>query len=111
MTRKFIYLLSAITAMAVAALFAQEGTTKAGEGTLMLSNKTYKLVNAVAYESTIDDEEAVVAVLSGATGCERDAEGSARSRKGWRGGRFQKAVPQAGLQENGRTEVLERGRG
>ena len=65
MTKRFIYLLSAITAMDVVTLFAQEGTTKPAEGTLMLSNKTYQLAHGVAYESTIDDEEVVMAVLSG----------------------------------------------
>ena len=65
MTKRFIYLLSAITAMDVVTLFAQEGTTKPAEGTLMLSNKTYQLAHAVAYESTIDDEDVVMAVLSG----------------------------------------------
>jgi hypothetical protein len=65
MIRKFIYLLTAITAIDVVVLFAQEGTTKAGEGTLTLDKKTYQLAHAVAYESTIDDENAVVTVLSG----------------------------------------------
>jgi hypothetical protein len=65
MITRFIYLLSAITAMGMAMLVAEEGTTKAGEGTLTLDNKTYHLAYALAYESTIDDEEAVVAVLSG----------------------------------------------
>jgi len=65
MTKKFIYLLSAITAMGMVPLFAQEGTTKAGEGTLILDKKTYQLARALAYESTIDEEDAVVIVLSG----------------------------------------------
>ena len=65
MIKRFIYLLAAIAAMDVGALLAEEGTTKAAEGTLMLSNKTYQLAHAVAYESTIDDEDMVVAVLSG----------------------------------------------
>jgi hypothetical protein len=46
-------------------LFAQEGTTKAAEGTLMLEKKTYPLKHALAYETTIDNEPAIVAVLSG----------------------------------------------
>ena len=56
MTKKFIYLLSAITAMEVVTIFAQQGTPKVAEGTLMLRNKTYQLAHAVAYESTIDEE-------------------------------------------------------
>jgi hypothetical protein len=65
MTKKFIYLLSAITAMGMVPLFAQEGTTKAGRGTLIVDKKTYQLARALAYESTIDEEDAVVIVLSG----------------------------------------------
>jgi hypothetical protein len=65
MTKRFVYLLGAITVMEVVTLFAQEGTTKPGEGTLMLDKKSYQLAHAVAYESTIDDEDAIVAVLSG----------------------------------------------
>ena len=65
MTKKFIYLLSAITVTGMVPLFAQEGTIKAGEGTLTLDKKTYQLARALAYESMIDDEDAVVAVLSG----------------------------------------------
>jgi hypothetical protein len=49
--------------MKVVTLFAQEGTAKAAEGTLMLTNKTYQLAHVVAYESTVDNEDAVVAVL------------------------------------------------
>ena len=68
MRKEFIYLVSAIaaiTAMELATLFAQEGTTKAGEGTMMLGKQTYQLAHAVAYESTSDDEGAIVTVLSG----------------------------------------------
>jgi hypothetical protein len=50
MIKRFIYLLGAITAMDVVTLFAQEGTTKPAEGTLMLSNKVYQLTHALAYE-------------------------------------------------------------
>lgn len=68
MTKKFVYLLTAIGAIAaidVLTLFAQEGTTKPAEGTLTLATKTYQLAHGLAYESTIDDEAAVVLVLSG----------------------------------------------
>src|SRR4051812_44215242 len=65
MTNKFIFLVTALTAVSVASVFAQEGTTKAGEGTLTLNKKTYTLKQALAYEATIDDEEATVLVLSG----------------------------------------------
>ena len=48
-----------------ATLIAQEGTTKAAVGTLMLEKKTYPLKHALAYETTIDNEQAIAVVLSG----------------------------------------------
>ena len=51
--------------MGALTLFAQEGTTKAAEGTLMLEKKTYPLKHALAYETTIDNEPAIAVVLSG----------------------------------------------
>jgi hypothetical protein len=51
--------------MGAVTLFAQEGTTKPAEGTLMLDKKSYPLKHALAYETTIDDESAITVVLSG----------------------------------------------
>ncbi len=65
MTKKFIYLLSAIIAMDVVTLLAQEGSTKTGEWTLVVSKKTYKLAHALAYETTIDEDNFFVVVFSG----------------------------------------------
>jgi hypothetical protein len=50
-----------------ATLFAQEGAkpAKAGEGTLMLQGKNYSLAHALAYETTVNDEEVIAVVLSG----------------------------------------------
>jgi len=53
--------------MGALTLFAQEGTTKAGEATLMLDKKTYPLKHALAYETAIDNEATIVVVLSGQT--------------------------------------------
>lgn len=65
MIRKYFFLLNMILAFSAAPLFAQEGTTKPGEGTLTLNKKTYQPRNALAYESMIDGEAAIVTVLSG----------------------------------------------
>src|SRR5437867_6337025 len=65
MTRKFMCVVAIVSAMGPVTLFAQEGTTKAAEGTLMLEKKTYPLKNALAYETTIDNEPAIAVVLSG----------------------------------------------
>jgi len=40
MTKKFTCLIAIVSAMGAVTLFAQEGTTKAAEGTLMLEKKT-----------------------------------------------------------------------
>ncbi|TFH28114.1 MAG: hypothetical protein E4H00_08955, partial [Myxococcales bacterium] len=65
MTNKFICLLTVLSAMGAMALFAEEGTPKAAPGSLMLEKKTYPLKHALAYETTIDDEDAIAVVLSG----------------------------------------------
>ena len=46
-------------------LLAQGGATKPSEGTLMLEKKNYALKHALAYETTIDNEEAIAVVFSG----------------------------------------------
>jgi hypothetical protein len=46
-------------------VFAQEGATKAGDGTLTLSNKKWPLTHVLAYEVPGDDEQAIAVVLSG----------------------------------------------
>jgi hypothetical protein len=65
MTKKFMCLIAIVSAMGVVNLFAQGGTTKAGEGTLMLEKKNYPLKQVLAYETTIDNEQAIAVVLSG----------------------------------------------
>src|SRR6266481_3861563 len=65
MTKKFMCLIAIVSAMGALTLVAQEGTTKAGEGTLMLEKKNYPLKHALAYETTIDDEQAIAVVFSG----------------------------------------------
>jgi len=65
MTKKLMCFVAIVSAMGALTLFAQEGTTRAGEGTLMLDKKTYPLKHALAYETTIDNEAAIVVVLSG----------------------------------------------
>src|SRR5438874_7057379 len=65
MTKKIMCVVEIVSAMGAVTLLVQEGTTKPGEGTLMLKGKNYPLKNAVAYETTIDGEEGVAVVLSG----------------------------------------------
>ena len=50
-----------------ATLFAQQAAkpAKAAEGTLMLQGKNYPLAHALAYESTVNEEELIEVVLSG----------------------------------------------
>ena len=65
MTNKLICLLAALSAIAAIPLFGQEEATIAPPGKLMLEKKTYQLKHALAYETKIDDEDAIAVVLSG----------------------------------------------
>ncbi|HEX8078238.1 MAG TPA: hypothetical protein VF511_10530, partial [Chthoniobacterales bacterium] len=63
MAKKFISLVAVVSVASAVTLFAQ-GPTKAAEGTLMLEKKTYPLTQAIAFETTIDNEGAIAVVLS-----------------------------------------------
>jgi len=86
MAKKFMSLLAAVAAIGGAAtLFAQEGAkpAKAAEGTLMLEKKTHPLTHALAYETTINDEELIAVVLSGqAVSSEKLKEAQAAEKDG-----------------------------
>ena len=111
MTKKFIYLLiAAATVIGAVPLFAQEGAGAAA-GTLTLDKKTYTLKRALAYETTIDDEDAIAVVLSGQPVTSEMLKKARERGEGGRGSRFQAAIPPAGIQEDGGTQKLERGRG
>lgn len=63
MVKKFMSWLAAVAVIGGGAtLFAQ---TKPGEGTLMVQDKNYPLTHALAYETTMDETERIVVVLSG----------------------------------------------
>jgi hypothetical protein len=65
MVKKFMGLLAAMVVIGGGArLFAQ---TKPGEGTLMVQDKNYPLTHALAYETTMDEAERIVVILSGQT--------------------------------------------
>jgi hypothetical protein len=65
MAKKFMSLLAGMAVIGGAAtLLAQEGA-KPAEGTLMLQDKNYPLTHALAYETTINEEELIAVVLSG----------------------------------------------
>ena len=68
MAKKFMRLLTLLVVIgSTATLFAQEGAkpAKAVEGTLMLQGKNYPLAHALAYETTVNDEEVIAVVVSG----------------------------------------------
>lgn len=67
MAKKFKSLLAGMIVIGGAAtFFAQEGAKPAkGEGMLMLQDKNYPLTHALAYETTINEEEVIAVVLSG----------------------------------------------
>ncbi len=63
MPNKFINFLAALSIAAAPAAFAAE-PAKTGEGTLTIDKKSYTFTRAVAFESTIDNEDAISVVLS-----------------------------------------------
>jgi hypothetical protein len=66
MTKRCIWVvITVFGAMAAPRAPAQEATTKGVEGALTLDKKTYTLKQALAYETTIDNEAATAVVLSG----------------------------------------------
>jgi hypothetical protein len=67
-SKKFMRLLTPLVVIGcTATVFAQEGAkpAKAAEGTLMLQGKNYPLTHALAYETTVNEEEVIAVVLSG----------------------------------------------
>ena len=64
MTKKAICLIAVVSSLGCINLSAEEGTTKPAEGTLTLQKKAYPLSRAVAFETTIDNEEAITVVVS-----------------------------------------------
>jgi hypothetical protein len=84
MAKKFMNLLAAMAVIGGgAALFAQGGA-KPGEGTLSLEDKNYTLSNALAYETTVNGENAIAVVLSGQAVSSEDLKKSKEEEK--RGG-------------------------
>src|SRR6266566_5317790 len=84
MTKKFMSLLTGLAVIGGAAtLFAQEGSkpAKVGEGTLMLEDKNYPLTHALAYETTINEEDAIAVVLSGQAVSSEDLKKSQQAEK------------------------------
>jgi hypothetical protein len=66
MTKKFIWLVAVASGLAAVASRAEETSAKT-EWKLNLATKSYTLKHALAYETTIDNEDAIVVVLSGPT--------------------------------------------
>src|ERR1700681_2287187 len=67
MTKKLMGLLATMAVIgSIATLVAEEAKpATGGEGTLMVQDKNYSLKHALAYETTMDDAERIVVVLSG----------------------------------------------
>jgi hypothetical protein len=84
MVKKFMSLLAATAAIGIATLVAQQpGPAKDGGGTLMVQDKNYPLTHALAYETTMDEAERIVVVLSGqAISAEKLKEARAEEKDG-----------------------------
>jgi hypothetical protein len=81
MVKKFVSLLAAIAIMGGGAAVIAQGGAKAGEGTLMLEDKNYTVSHALAYETTVNAEEAIAVVLSGQTITAEDLKKSKEEEK------------------------------
>jgi len=64
MAKKFIWLVAVASAVAAMASRAEDPSAKS-EWSLNLAKKSYTLKHAMAYETTIGDEDAIVVILSG----------------------------------------------
>jgi hypothetical protein len=62
---RFIGLLAGMAIIGGAATLFAQGGPKPAEETLMLQDKNYSLTHAVAYETTVNEEEIIAVVLSG----------------------------------------------
>src|SRR6266496_3075110 len=65
MAKKFKSLLAGLAVIGGAATLFAQGGPKPAEGMLMLEDKNYPLTHALAYETTINEEEVIAVVLSG----------------------------------------------
>jgi hypothetical protein len=83
MVKKFVSRLAAVAVMGGAATIFAQGGAKPGEGTLMVQDKNYPLTHALAYETTMDEAERIVVVLSGqAISAEKLKEARAQEKDG-----------------------------
>ncbi len=83
MTKNFICLLAATAVIAGAASLLAQEPAKAPVATLMVQDKNYPLSHAVAYETTIDDQDVIMVVLSGqAITAEKLNEGREKEKEG-----------------------------
>jgi hypothetical protein len=81
MAKKFMNLLVVAIALGGVMTLVAEGQTS--EGTLMVQDKSYPLKHALAYETTMDDAERIVVVLSGqAISAEKLKEARAEEKDG-----------------------------
>jgi hypothetical protein len=81
MAKKFMNLL--VAAIAVGGAMTLVAEEKAAEGTLMVQDKNYPLKHALAYETTMSEDERIVVVLSGqAVSAEKLKEARAEEKDG-----------------------------
>jgi hypothetical protein len=81
MAKKFIWLWAMAGALAILANAADEASTKS-EWVLNLSKKNYTLKHALAYETTTDNEDAIVVLLSGPAVSSEEFKEARKTEKG-----------------------------
>src|SRR2546423_6913835 len=81
MAKKFVWLVAVASALAAVANGAEEKSAKS-EWILNLAKKSYTLKHALAYETTIDNEDAIVVVLSGPAISSEELNEARKTEKG-----------------------------
>ena len=95
MAKKFVSWLAAMAVIGGGATLFAQGGAKPGEGTLMVQDKNYPLTHALAYETTMDEAERIVVVLSGQAISSGETERGEGRGKGWPRCFVQSALSQA----------------
>ena len=110
MTKKLIWLMAAATALASVATGAEEPPAK-NVWTLNLAKKSYTLKQALAYETTIDNEEAIVVILSGPAVSSEELKEARKTEKDGSDPSFNRPVLRLVFKKTGELKHCPAGRG
>ncbi len=101
MIKKFISFMVAATVCGAVSVVAQQSAADSPAGTLKLEKKTYPLKHVLAYETTIDEEDAIAVVLSGPRISAEKLKEAREAEKDGRDGDFDKPFVQLVFKKTG----------